>query len=173
MMASGFLRWSFLAVLSLFVVVGLSSCSKKDVKQDEAGFQTGGGEGAAGGTGTTGAGEAGRTSDDLKTVHFAYDSYKLTGESRNILKNSAKWMKDNPSATIQVEGHCDERGTTEYNLALGERRANAAKDYLVKLGVDAARVSIISYGEERPVDPGHDEGAWAKNRRDEFVILSK
>ena len=172
-MVSRYLRGSVLSILTLVVAVALISCSKKDVKQDEPAMQSGDGSGASS-SGTVGAGEAGgQTSDELKTVYFAYDSYKLTGDARNVLKNSAKWLKDNGSATIQVEGHCDERGTTEYNLALGERRANAAKDYLVRLGVDASRVSIISYGEERPVDPGHDETAWSKNRRAAFVVLSK
>ncbi len=175
MVASRYLRWSFLAVLTLVFVVGLSACSKKDVRSDEPGFQSGGDVGAAEGAtgGTVGAGETGTPSGDLKTIYFAFDSYKLSSEARTTLKQSAQYMKDNSGTTIQIEGHCDERGTTEYNLALGERRANAAKDYLVRLGVDSSRVSIISYGEERPVDPGHDESAWSRNRRDEFVVLSK
>jgi peptidoglycan-associated lipoprotein len=78
-----------------------------------------------------------------------------------------------PTIKIQIEGHCDERGTSEYNLALGERRANSAKKYLISLGMPADRISTISYGKEKPLDPGHNEEAWSKNRRDHFIILSK
>jgi len=170
MKASRQLRFPFVAVFSLCLIVALASCSKKDVKQDEPGFTAG--EGGTAGQGGVGAGEAGATGE-LKTVNFDYDSYTLNGEARSILKETASWMKSNPSATIQVEGHCDERGTTEYNLALGERRANAAKAYLTKVGIDASRVSTISYGEERPADSGHDDSAWAQNRRATFVILSR
>jgi peptidoglycan-associated lipoprotein len=78
-----------------------------------------------------------------------------------------------PTVKIQIEGHCDERGTNEYNLALGERRANSAKKYLISLGMPADQISTISYGEEKPLDPGHNEEAWAKNRRGHFIVLSK
>jgi peptidoglycan-associated lipoprotein len=90
-----------------------------------------------------------------------------------ILKENFALLKKYPVMKFQIEGHCDERGTGEYNLALGERRANSAKNYLVSLGISAARISTISYGKERPLDPGHNEEAWAKNRRDHFVVLSK
>lgn len=180
MRASRHFRFSFLAVFALCIIVALSSCSKKDVVANEPAMNptegAGTGEGAAAPgagepVGTSGAGEA--ASSDLQAVHFAFDSYAITGESRAALKANAQWLKDNPNATVQIEGHCDERGTSEYNLALGERRAAAAKNYLVKLGVKKARLSTISYGSERPVDPGHDEAAWAKNRRAAFVVLSK
>ena len=82
-------------------------------------------------------------------------------------------MKKYPNVKIQIEGHCDERGTIEYNLALGERRANSAKKYLISLGMPADQISTISYGKEKPLDSGHNEEAWAKNRRDHFIILSK
>lgn len=174
MKVSKHLRFSFVAVLSLFAIVVLSSCSKKDVKSDEPTFVSGtGASGTAGGEGGVGAGDAGQVSGDLKTVYFAYDSFRLSGEARATLKANAQWLKENPSSSVQVEGHCDERGTTEYNLALGERRANAAKDYLQRLGIDGGRLSVISYGEERPSDPGHDEAAWARNRRASFVTLSR
>ena len=109
----------------------------------------------------------------LKPAFFPLDSADLDEAARSVVAANADVIKRYPQWVITIEGHCDERGTTEYNLALGERRANAAKDYLVRLGVDASRVSIISYGEERPVDPGHDESAWSKNRRAAFVVLSK
>jgi peptidoglycan-associated lipoprotein len=89
------------------------------------------------------------------------------------MTENAKIVSNHPSLKIQIEGHCDERGSNEYNLALGERRATSAKLYLIKLGVPENRLSTISYGEERPLDPGHNEEAWAKNRRCHFVILSR
>jgi peptidoglycan-associated lipoprotein len=89
-----------------------------------------------------------------------------------VLQQNGDWLLGNPQYNIRIEGHCDERGTIEYNLALGERRASAVRDYLVSLGVDAFRIRIVSYGEEDPADPGHDEAAWARNRRGVFVIES-
>ncbi len=109
----------------------------------------------------------------LKDIHFDFDRYEVRRGDEEILKEDAAWLKKNPKTKVQVEGHCDERGTVEYNLALGERRANYAKQYLVSLGIAADRISTISYGKERPLDPGHDEEAWAKNRRVHFVVLSK
>ncbi len=109
----------------------------------------------------------------LKDIHFDFDKYDILPEDAQILKENAALLSKYPKVKIQVEGHCDERGTNEYNLALGERRANAAKKYLVSLGVSADRISTISYGEEKPLDAGHNEEAWAKNRRGHFVILSK
>ncbi len=106
-------------------------------------------------------------------VHFAYDSFTLSEEAKAILERKAIWLKENPQAVIQIEGHCDERGTTAYNLALGERRANAVKQYLVALGIEASRLTTISYGEEFPLDPGHNEAAWARNRRAHFIITKQ
>ena len=106
----------------------------------------------------------------LDNVFFAFDKYSLTEESKRSLEQNAKELKRASEATIVIEGHCDERGTKAYNLSLGEKRANAAKEYLVALGVPGSRVAIISYGKERPFDPGHNETAWAKNRRAHFVI---
>jgi len=161
------------AALVLCLFVAAVSCSKKDVKTDEPGFNPseGAGANAAAAGGAVNAGDAGTPASDLPIIYFAFDSYKLDGEARTNLKTVAKYLKDNPSTNVQIEGHCDERGTTEYNLALGERRANAARSYLTKVGVDGSRVSVISYGSERPAVQGHDEGAWAKNRRDAFVIV--
>ncbi len=106
----------------------------------------------------------------LEDVFFAYDSSKLTSDAKSVLQKNAKQLKDASKVDIAVEGHCDERGTIAYNLALGERRAKAAKDYIVSLGVPASRVKIISYGKERPFDAGHNESAWKKNRRAHFVV---
>lgn len=109
----------------------------------------------------------------LKDIHFDFDRYDIRPEDTTILKETAALLMKHPGVKIQIEGHCDERGTNEYNLALGERRSNSAKKYLASLGIPESRLSTISYGEERPLDPGHDEAAWAKNRRAHFVILSK
>lgn len=107
----------------------------------------------------------------LAAVYFDFDSYVLSAAARDSLsKNAELLLKKNPSVKVQIEGHCDERGSDEYNLALGEKRAKAALNYLVTLGVPASNLSYISYGKEKPADPGHDEAAWAKNRRAEFVI---
>ena len=108
----------------------------------------------------------------LEKVYFDYDSYVLSQPARENLDKDADYLlKKAPSLKVQIEGHCDERGSDEYNMALGEKRAKAAFSYLVTLGVPATRLSIISYGKEKPADPGHDEAAWAKNRRAEFAII--
>ena len=109
----------------------------------------------------------------LKDIHFDFDEYNVRPEDAEILKQNATWLTKYPRLKIQIEGHCDERGTIEYNLALGERRANSTKNYLLHIGVPADRISIISYGEERPFNQNHNEEAWAKNRRAHFIILSK
>jgi len=109
----------------------------------------------------------------LKDIRFDYDKYDIRREDEEVLKENAAFLKKNPNMKIQIEGHCDERGTSEYNLALGERRANSTKRYLVSLGIASDRISTISYGKERPLDPGHNEEAWAKNRRAHIVVLSK
>lgn len=111
--------------------------------------------------------------DALNDIYFDFDSSDIREDQRSTLDGNGTWMLHNTSATVQIEGHCDERGTVEYNLALGERRAQGAKGYLVSFGVPDARLTTISYGEERPADPGHDENAWAKNRRCHFVVASR
>jgi peptidoglycan-associated lipoprotein len=113
---------------------------------------------------------AARESFVNELIHFEFDKSRLLPEAKAILRVKAEWLKANPEARAIIEGHCDERGTNEYNLALGDRRAQSAKTYLVDLGIAAERLTCISYGEERPLDPGHDEAAWAKNRRDQFVL---
>lgn len=122
---------------------------------------------------------ASRSIDDLnrdspmRIIYFGYDTAELSAEARAALDANAAVLKKYPAWTVTIEGHCDERGTAEYNLALGERRAAAAQAYLVALGVPASRVKTVSYGKEFPFDPGHDEAAWAKNRRAHFVITGK
>ncbi len=105
-------------------------------------------------------------------VFFDFDSYDLKPEARATLERQAAWLKANPGVKVVIEGHCDERGTREYNLALGERRANAAREYLISLGVDPNRMTTISYGKERPVAFGHNEAAWAQNRRAVMVVTN-
>jgi peptidoglycan-associated lipoprotein len=109
----------------------------------------------------------------LKDILFDFDRYDIRPGDAEILKGNAALLTRYPKMKIQIEGHCDERGTVEYNLALGERRANSTKKYLISLGITADRVSAISYGKERPLDPGHNEEAWTKNRRAHTIILSK
>lgn len=106
----------------------------------------------------------------LKTVHFDFDRYNIREGDKAILKRNAQWLKNNSGVRIVIEGHADERGENEYNLALGEKRATSVKGYLQALGVSPSRLDTISYGEERPADPGHDESAWSRNRRAEFRI---
>jgi peptidoglycan-associated lipoprotein len=109
-------------------------------------------------------------SEDFQPAFFDLDSDALREDARAALDADAKLLRDNPTVQITIEGHCDERGTAEYNQALGERRANAARDYLVNAGIDAARLQSVSYGKERPFNPGHDEAAWAQNRRAHIVV---
>ena len=105
-----------------------------------------------------------------QNVHFAFNSSALSDRSRRILNSKADYLRTNPDIMITVEGHCDDRGTEAYNNALGERRAESVKIYLVDLGIDTNRLNTVSYGEERPIAMGHNEGSWARNRRAQFVI---
>lgn len=107
---------------------------------------------------------------DFQPAFFDFDSYALRNDARAVLDRDAQLLRDHPEVSVTIEGHCDERGTVEYNQALGEKRAQAARDYLVNAGIQAARLQTVSYGKERPFDPGHDESAWAKNRRAHFTL---
>lgn len=163
----------------------MTGCAKKEVKADLP--STGGGTSATTGTtgGDSGSGlsEAQLREQQLKEelarkrlmflnemVHFDFDKSDIRVDAAEVLKRKAAWLKDNGAVSILIEGHCDERGTDAYNLALGERRATASKKFLVALGLDPDRIDTISYGEERPLDPADNEEAWAKNRRAQFVI---
>jgi peptidoglycan-associated lipoprotein len=106
----------------------------------------------------------------LKDIHFEYDKYNLTDEAADAMARNAEYLMNHTDINVLIEGHCDERGTEEYNLALGEKRAIAARDFLVRFGIQRSRISIISYGEERPLDPAGDELAWSKNRRAHFEV---
>jgi peptidoglycan-associated lipoprotein len=109
----------------------------------------------------------------LQPVFYDYDSSEITAAARTVLQANAAVLKKYPSWVVTIEGHCDERGTAEYNLALGERRAVAARTYLISLGLDANRLRTVSYGSEFPFDPAHNESAWSRNRRAHFVITAK
>ena len=111
------------------------------------------------------------TTAGLARVHFDFDKYDLTASARKTMSGNADYLHASPGVRVRIEGHCDERGTTEYNLALGERRAKSAFQYLMDLGVDPNRMGVVSYGEEQPLDSRNDEEAWAKNRRAEFVEI--
>ncbi|MCR4396518.1 MAG: peptidoglycan-associated lipoprotein Pal [Candidatus Saccharicenans sp.] len=109
----------------------------------------------------------------LAMIHFDYDKYNIRPDAVLVLEANARWLKKFPTVKILIEGHCDERGTEEYNLSLGEKRAKSTMEYLESLGISADIIRIISYGKSQPLDPGHDETAWAKNRRAQFLIIEK
>jgi peptidoglycan-associated lipoprotein len=169
-------RLSTTTVIVLTVVFAIS-CATKKKKADDV--PAGGAEGSTldSNIGSQdmsfdAKGSDGGQINGLASVHFDYDSSTLSSESRRQLSDNAEWIKAN-KATVQVEGHCDSRGSAEYNLALGERRAKAVKNYLVSLGIDSKRMTIISYGEEKPLVTGDSEEAYAKNRRVNFVPLAQ
>jgi peptidoglycan-associated lipoprotein len=109
-------------------------------------------------------------SGDFQPAYFDLDSYTLRDDARAALDKDGKLLRDNPTVNVTIEGHCDERGTDEYNQSLGERRAQAARDYLVAAGIQASRIQIVSYGKERPFATGHDEASWQQNRRAHFTV---
>ncbi len=161
-------------ILMIAILISVSACSTFD---DESGLDTQSMEtretitdGTDGVSDETLQGPAPGTQADLVVnvgdrVFYGYDRYDLSSEARNVLEAQAEWLKQYPGLSVTVEGHADERGTREYNLALGERRANSVKNYLVALGVSPSRITTISYGKERPAVPGSNEQAWAQNRR--------
>jgi peptidoglycan-associated lipoprotein len=151
----------------------LAGCSSKSaVSTDDtsgAGYGSGKGDGAGAGVSVEDMGQGGRAGSVVGDIFFDFDSSALSSEAQQQLSQNAAWLQKHPGSAVTIEGHCDERGTDEYNIALGERRADAARSYLVNLGVAGGSLSTVSFGEERPFDPGHNEEAWAKNRRDHFV----
>jgi peptidoglycan-associated lipoprotein len=157
------------AAAALFLLAACETASEDGAAGGGAGY----GDGANGGAGA--GSMAPGTQGDFEAnvgdrVFFALDSSVLSSDAQATLTRQAAWLKQYPNASVVLEGHCDERGTREYNLALGERRANAAKNFLLSQGVDAGRVSTTSYGKERPAVLGHDERAWGQNRRAVTVI---
>lgn len=165
-------KYLLLAVIALTLVAGCSKTHKGDEIGKSPSTSTDG-QTRDGDDSSTDRAEPGSVLTGalagLKTIYFDFDKYNLRDDAKRTLEGNARLLMENSKTRIVIEGHCDERGTNEYNLALGEKRASAARDYLVRLGVDAAQISVISYGEERPVSMGHDEEAWAENRRGEFA----
>lgn len=174
-------RRSAARLLALAVVASLAmlpGCSKKQPESayDQNGSGSGLSEGNVSGSsldqfkhGTLGSGQ---DQGPLQDIHFAYDSFELSDNARELLRMNADWLRENPKAKVEVEGHTDSRGTVEYNLALGAKRATAARDYLVSLGVSSERITTISYGKELPLCHEETESCWAENRRAHFVVLS-
>jgi peptidoglycan-associated lipoprotein len=166
-------QWFIFIVIGLFALA-LGACAKKQTTQvetkpaPEVAEQPA--EAAEEVTETPQEGAVTTNIPVLGDVFFEFDKSKISEEGQQILHENAKQLMESGSLAIVIEGHCDERGTNAYNLALGEKRANAAKDYLVSLGVGAARIQTISYGEERPFDQGHSDASWVQNRRAHFVI---
>lgn len=156
-----------LAVALAVIAFTVSGCGGKEKKPDE-----GADTGPAMDENVMGDSDNGKAMG-LVSVNFPYDSFVLDASAKGKLKANAAVMKDKSSLKIQVEGHCDQRGGIQYNLALGEKRANAVRKYLADMGIPNDRVTTISYGKERPLDPAENEEAWAKNRRANFVITSR
>ena len=168
-------------LMAAAALVAVAGCAKKRPAElppapgpapDDAGSRGGYGNGNGADAVVPGSAADFKRSVQSDTVHFGLDQSDVDTEARAILDTQAQWLARYPRQRITIEGHCDERGTREYNLALGDRRANAAKNYLAEHGVDASRISVISYGKERPVALGSDEASWAQNRRAVTVVLS-
>jgi peptidoglycan-associated lipoprotein len=162
-------------IVMVFALAMAGGCAKKVASTPEVTTVSGSGESSA--AAPSGLTDAQRLAEQQRQaidklaadrIYFAFDKSDLTEESRQALAAKADLLKEFPALTMLIEGHCDERGTNEYNMALGERRARAAYDYLVMLGIEPTRLTVISYGEEYPAVPGSNEASWAKNRRDEF-----
>jgi peptidoglycan-associated lipoprotein len=155
---------------------GQGSDRSRDTRDDaSAGLDSGSDLGAMDRSGLSGediptAMDATTEGGPLDDIYFEYDQHDLTEGAKTTLAQHAQWLQARPGVKVMVEGHCDERGTVEYNLALGDKRARATREYLVGLGVAEGRLTAISLGKERPKDPGHDEQAWAKNRRAHFAL---
>jgi peptidoglycan-associated lipoprotein len=181
-------KWAVL-VMSVAALVAVGCAKKQTVKSEGAGAPGAAAPGAVGeapvkeappapavvAPATPPAAEAGvavteERYSQFDDVRFDFDKSEVKEDGRKACQVVAGYMKKNPKARLLIEGHCDERGTAEYNMALGERRAAAVVTYLVSLGVSKAALSTVSFGKEKPLDPGHDEGAWAKNRRAHFVL---
>lgn len=161
----------YLVAMVVFTLgMSLSGCSKKAPETAQQQGSEGAGTAESLETADSGIME-GRTSGPMVPVYFEFDSSKITGEQVQRIETNADFLKKNPQINIRIEGNCDPRGTQEYNLALGERRAQAAKSSLIKLGVGSERLSTVSFGEEKLLLFGHDEISWAQNRRDDFVIV--
>ena len=164
------------AVLMMVATIAVTGCAKKKHISDESANGGTGNEEALNESSSLGRYKRGLSPEEggvLKDLHFAYDSYELDGSARDVLAANGEWLKENKRARTEIEGHCDERGTVEYNLALGAKRAKSVKDYLVSLGVASDRLTTISYGEELPLCRDASEQCYARNRRVHFVPPSE
>lgn len=166
------LKKSLFFSLLTVLVIALSGCATKGTK-DGSETYTPENVGAEGFSLELNGDSDTRKAGALQSIYFPFDSNTITSTSAAILKANAEYLSNNSAIKIQIEGHCDERGSIQYNLALGERRAKAVRDYLIGEGVSSSRIEVISYGKERPVAYGHDNSAWAKNRRANFVVTDK
>ena len=155
-----------------FSLTATISCSGKKVKEDPHSMGTLGEAPTVPSSFPALGSDSGQIAG-LRTVTFDYDQANLSAAARQVLAENANWIQEQPSVMVQVEGHCDSRGSVEYNLALGDRRAKSVRDYLVSLGVDSARLAVISYGKEKPLDTSYSEAAFAANRRANFIPLSR
>jgi len=169
---AGMRRWWLGGILLMAIAV--SGCPKKTqttaATTDSGAYGTIGDAGIGAEQKATERIESLGTGGPLRDIYFDYDSVDLSSQARDTLRTNADWLRSNPQARAEVEGHCDERGTPEYNLALGAKRAKSARDYLVSLGVSANQLSTISYGEELPQCRSADESCWAQNRRVHFLV---
>ena len=156
---------------TLVLAMALSACASKKPKTDESAGAAADSSIATKDMAFDAAGSDSGAISGLHSIHFDYDQSTLSSEARRLLGDNAEWIKQHSDVTVQIEGHCDARGSVEYNLALGERRAKSVKNYLVSLGVDGKRMTVISYGKEKPLVSGDNEEAYAKNRRANFVPL--
>lgn len=191
---NSFFRIACYNVLSIILAFTLAACASSATPEPDSKAGSSASPGSAGADGRAGEGARGGAkesdtgasslkqlqegkspvtpaSSPMKDIYFGFDRYDLSADARTILRANADWLKNNSSARVEIEGHCDDRGTNEYNLALGAKRAQAAREYLTTLGVAAARLSTISYGEEIPVCKEATESCWSQNRRARFVIL--
>lgn len=166
------LRRFSVVILSGILMFAASCASKKKASEEGGGASDGGATISQEAFNFNSQGSDSGQINGLSTVNFAYDSSTLDGRAREQLKTNSAWMKTNAALTVQIEGHCDSHGSVEYNLALGERRAKTVKDYLVGLGVDAKRLTVISYGKEKLLELGDSEVVHARNRRANFVPLA-
>ena len=167
-------------LISTFIVLFVAACATKPKDTSDSsgsGSSSSGSDVSSEGTitETTGSGIVSGSQEDLivnvgDRVFFGYDSSDLDSDALELLQDQVAWLKQNSDVTVTIEGHCDERGTREYNLALGEKRAQAVKNYLIGLGINPDRVSTISYGKERPAVVGSNDGAWAQNRRSVTIV---
>ena len=156
-------------LLTILAFLGCSSSKKSDSLTDGTAGVDGNGQRSL----KLGGDSDSLSAGDLSTVYFAFDSASLDEVAKSTLQANAEYLKKNANLKIQVEGHCDERGGVQYNLALSEKRAKSVLDFLKGLGVTSSRMTTIGYGKERPIDMGHDESAWAKNRRSNFVVTAQ